>query len=260
MLRRQPSGEGGVGSAGGGIFKLRRCADPSADSEVVDRIIAARVGAQAHAFGRLRECGNRVPRRCRSAQRGFVFQFGQPPAAAAVHQRRRQRAQRQVSQHIAQARVVGACDLTHAGPRGAHGNGSGRTFAGHAQRQLAGDAVLYEQAVARCCQSRFEYRMCGADAGMAGERYFAARAEHTDAITGVVADRRKDEGGFRQARPFGDGLHRIVAETFGIQHHRQRISGAGTISEDIDLGVAARIHRRGDLVGEGAQSSSRRIA
>ena len=87
-----------------------------------------------------------------------------------------------------------------------------------------------------------EHRVRGADAGMAGERHFAARAEDADAVARLGRRGRKHEGGFGQPRPARDGLHRGVVQAVGVEHHRQRIAGAGTIGEHIELQVAAGGH------------------
>src|SRR3546814_4058786 len=75
VLRSQPRGQRGIRRARGGVLEPRRRADEGAYREVVDRVVAAREHAQAHAAGALRELGDRVPVGLCRAQRGLVAQL-----------------------------------------------------------------------------------------------------------------------------------------------------------------------------------------
>ncbi|MCY1450064.1 hypothetical protein D9M71_668450 [compost metagenome] len=113
-----------------------------------------------------------------------------------------------------------------------------------AQRPLAGDAVLHQQAVDGRGLPGFEHGVCAADAGMAGERHFLLRREHADAVAAAGSDGRADEGGFGQAGPAGDGLHGSIVQAIGIEHHGKWIAGAGARGEDVELQEAAGGHGR----------------
>src|SRR3546814_6636262 len=91
-----------------------------------------------------------------------------------------------------------------------------------------------QQAVVRRCQPGFQYRMCRADAGMAGERHLVARAEDAQPVVGVGRGGGEDEGGFGQARPARDRLHGVVVETLRVVHDGKRIAGAGAVGEDVE--------------------------
>src|SRR3546814_4123887 len=68
VLRSQPRGQRGIRRARGGVLEPRRRADEGAYREVVDRVVAAREHAQAHAAGAFRELGDRVPVGLRSEE------------------------------------------------------------------------------------------------------------------------------------------------------------------------------------------------
>ena len=99
--------------------------------------------------------------------------------------------------------------------------------------------------VARRRQSGLERGVRAADAGVAGERHLAARAEDADADSWRRPTSPGREGGLRQPRPARDGLHGRVVQAFGVEHHGQRIAGAGAVGEDVELQVAARGHGGG---------------
>ena len=231
----QPGRQGGVGGARGGVFHLRRLADEGAYGQVVVAAGAARIDAQAHGFGVRGQQGDVGPGRRQRTQRGFVAQLGQPPAAAAVHQHRRQRAQGQAGQHRCQSRVVQPAGFQHAGARRTHRQATSGAFALDADRQQADGAFLHQQAVARRRQAGVEHGVGAADAGMAGEGHFPARAEDAQPVAGLRRRRRQHEGGFRQAGPAGDGLHRGFVERAGVEHHGQRIAVARPGGENVEL-------------------------
>jgi len=179
----------------------------------------------------------------------LVGHFRQPPAAAAIHQGRRQGAGRQATQGCPQARVARGSDFQHPRARRAHGDGAGDAFAYHPQRQQSGDALLQQQAVARRGQAGLEHGMRGAHARVPGERHLAARAEDPQPVAGAARHRRQHEGRFGQPCPARDRLHGVVPQAFGVQHHRQWIAGAGAIGEDVELQVAAACGHRDALRG-----------
>ena len=135
-----------------------------------------------------------------SAQRGFVGNSDQPPAAAAVHQRRRQRAQRQSAQRRAQARVVGARRLPSPARAAcardrARRRPSPSTRSGSSRRSPSCTSTPSRGVR----QAGLEHGVRGADARMPGERHFAARAEDAQADSSRTGVRRREhEGRFRQ--------------------------------------------------------------
>src|SRR3546814_5782680 len=74
---------------------------------------------------------------------------------------------------------------------------------------------------------------------MAGERHLVARAEDAQPVVGGGRGGGEDEGGFGQARPARDGLHRVVVEALRVEHDRERVAGAGAVGEDVELGGGA---------------------
>ena len=138
--------------------------------------------------------------------------------------------------------MPGIGDFDDPRPRRADRDRAGRAVALHAQRKMAGDPGLHQQAVARHRQAGLQHGVRRAHAGMPGERHLAARAEDADAVTGVRVGRRKHEGGLGQPRPARDRLHGRVVESFGIEHHAEWIAGAGAIGEDVELQVTALRH------------------
>ena len=180
-----------------------------------------------------------LARRSIASQSGCASRSAASPATSSSHQRRGKFAQGQAGNGSAQARVFAVGDFAHAGARGAHRDGALAAFALHPQWQVASHALLHQQAVPRRGQAGIEHGMRGADAGVAGKRHLAARAEDAQAIAGVRIGGRQHEGGFRQSRPVRDRLHGVVVESLRIQDHGEGVAGTGAVGEDIELDVGS---------------------
>ena len=220
--------------------------------------MAAGEGEHAHACGGARQGGDRLPVRQGAAQAGLVTGLGQPPAAAAVHQRRRQLAGRQPVQRLGQARAAGLGRFHQLRARGADRDPAHTRVHVHPQGQQPGHAFLQQQARTRLGQAGLEHGVGGAHAGVASEGHLLLRAEHAEGIAGAGPGRRQHEGGFRQPGPARDGLHGRIVQSGGVEHHGQGIAGTGAVGEHIGLDEGTRNHGA-DPVRVAGEGSSRRL-
>lgn len=84
-------------------------------------------------------------------------------------------------------------------------------------------ALLYDLG-AFCRPAGLQPGMTAAQGRMAGERQFAHRGENAHPIIRCRLAWGQQEGGFAQVAPTGEGLHLLVREIGGIEHHGQRIA------------------------------------
>jgi hypothetical protein len=77
---------------------------------------------------------------------------------------------------------------------------------------------------------------------MSRKRQLVLRREDANVVVGIDS-RRHDERRFREIRPHGDPLHRLVVETRGVENNRHRVAEERTRREHVDLLEAERRHR-----------------
>ena len=104
-------------------------------------------------------------------------------------------------------------------------------------------AVPWHRALAEPCMAAAERRM-------ARKGQLAAWREDAQAVVGIRQCRRRDERGFTQVGPPGEGSHRRLVETLTIEHDRDRVAEERPFGEDIDLREAA-CARAGVSCGKG---------